>query len=283
MRLCDALDRCVLACRSRGSAFTFSLFSAPDTVSFKLGFNQPSTDFQCPAVRLSIVNAMNLVVSGSDILFTQLDSSPSTLLYVQCVNTGGFCATAVKNLFDLIQRGQIQLPYYVLFGVDPLGTVVRNPTPVFTFPLWAIGVIIGGVAAIGILILLLCILCSRSKGRRKRKPQKAPGYVPLQDDVETGLMSVSKEGVSGGDASAATAAGAAAGGADAGPKEDKELTFEVLFSIKKSDKPDGLIVGRKELVKVMQSDWDSRGEFVKATTSKGAVGVIPSTHLKQKK
>jgi hypothetical protein len=279
MRLCDALDRCVLARRSRGSVFTFCLFSAPDTVSFKLGFNQPSTDFQCPAVRLSIVNAMNLVVSGSDILFTQLDSSPSTLLYVQCVNTGGFCASAVKSLFDLIQRGQIQLPYYVLFGVDPLGTVVRNPTPVFTFPLWAIGVIIGGVAAIGILILLLCILCSRSKGRRKRKPQKAPGYVPLQDDVETGL--VSKDGASGGgDASAAAAAGAAA---DAGPKEDKELTFEVLFSIKKSDKPDGLIVGRKELVKVMQSDWDSRGEFVKATTSKGAVGVIPSTHLKQKK
>ncbi len=262
------------------AVLTFSLFSAPDTVSFQLAFSKDAAGFECLAVQLSIVvRGMNNLVDGKDVVITQLDSSPATLLYVQCVNNV-LCANAVNNLFVLIRSGTIQLHYHVMFGVDQNGVIVRNPTPVFTFPLWAIGVIIGGVAAIGILILLLCILCSRSKGRRKRKPQKAPGYMPMQDDVETGLMTP-KEGVaSGGDAAAG---GAGVAGADAGPKEDKELTFEVLFSIKKSDKPDGLIVGRKELVKVMQSDWDGRGEFVKATTSKGVVGIIPSTHLKQKK
>ncbi len=249
----------------------------PSTVTFKLAFEKPASEVQCPALQLSLVAAMGNTVAGTDIAFTNIEPSPTTLVTVQCVNNP-VCASEVTKLFQLLAQGKLQLTYFVLFGVDPADRIVRNPTPIFTFPLWAIGVIIGGVAAIGILILLLCILCSRSKGRRKRKPQKAPGYVPLTDDIESGLANKPSGGLASMDAEGAAMAAAAAG-----PKEDKELTFEVLFSIKKSDKPDGLIVGRKEQVKVMQSDWDSRGEFVRATTAKGVVGIIPSTHLKQKK
>ena len=63
---------------------------------------------------------------------------------------------------------------------------------------------------------------------------------------------------------------------------EKDLTFEVIFSVK-SDKPEYLEVKKKQKLTIKQSDWDTRGEFVKATDENGTTGLIPSTHVKRKK
>ena len=150
-------------------------------VKYSLAFNTPVESFECEAVRLSLVAAMNSMVPSSALHFTKLDSEPATTATMECVEDSVNCPPAVKRLFDLIGNGQIDLTYPVIFGTDPAGRTVRNPKPVFTFPIWAIGLIIGGAVAVGMLILLLCIVCTRKKQRRKRRPLKSPLYVPLTE------------------------------------------------------------------------------------------------------
>ena len=70
------------------------------------------------------------------------------------------------------------------------------------------------------------------------------------------------------------------GGVSRSDVEDVDMPFEVLFSVKKSDKPDALLVNRKETVYIKSSDWEARTDVVRATNSKGESGIIPSTHVK---
>ncbi len=267
-----------------------SLFFLSFSVSFLTGFLRHhhllfslsvSLHFEKKKKAMSVVPI--ILTADTNIIITKVaPASTATTVDVECVLSAD-CAKAVENLFQKIQSGNIQLGYYLLFGVDPRQRTVRNPTPALTFPLWAIGVIIGGVAAIGILILLLCCLCSRGKGgRRKRKPQKMTNdYVELSDDAEKG-QSTAVSSMESSASAEQSSDGSAASSAAVAAAEDKEVPFEVLFSIKKPANPDGLVVNRKEVVYVMQSAWDTRGEFVSARSANGSVGKIPSTHLKRK-
>lgn len=149
--------------------------------------------------------------------------------------------------------------YYIIYGVDYRNRIVQNPVPAFVFPMWAIGVIIGGVAALGLLILILCLVCSRGKAKRKRKPLAS---MPKEDSaIANSYMPLSETPA---------------------PVEDKELPFEALFSVKPdASKPDLLIVSRKDKLRIKQSEWDARTEYVWATAEKtGTRGLVPSTHVK---
>lgn len=235
-----------------------------------MGFNAPRETFECASVRLSIENVVEGVQS-SELIFTGLTEEPATTAAMECTNPAT-CEPALKRLFDLIANGQVSLHYYVIFG-SMSGRTVRNPKPIFTFPLWAIGLIIGGAIAVSLLILLLCIVCTRKKQRRKRRPLKsqAPLYVPL---TEQGA------GVGGGDVVDETIP--IQRDVTRSDVEDVDMPFEVLFSVKKSDKPEALLVNRKETVQIKTSDWDARTDVVRATNSKGESGFLPSTHVKSK-
>jgi hypothetical protein len=152
---------------------------------------------------------------------------------------------------------------------------ITNPNPYYSFPLWAIGLIVGGVVLFAILVLVLCFCCQRGKkGRRKRRPLTSQAlYTPLVDEETV------KEPM-GGSLSGGSNGTSQVSRSDV---EDMEHPYEVLFSVKKSTKPEALLVNRKEIVMIRQSDWDSRTEVVRATSSLGVTGYLPSTHVKLKK
>ena len=214
---------------------------------------------------MSALTSVN--IQSTDLEFVSLTSTP-LVVEMQCIDDVD-CGNGLTRLFQLLSNGQLRTPYRIITG-EYGGRTYTNPQPIYTFPTWAIGVIIASVLLVALAVLLLCICCRRKKQRRKRRPQKSGLYVPLKEGNDTPDAGDPVIVVDG-------------GGVSRSDVEDVDMPFEVLFSVKKSDKPDALLVNRKEVVMVKKSDWESRTEVVRATNSKGVTGIIPSTHLKQSK
>ena len=121
---------------------------------------------------LSLVSAMGNVIPSTNIAITGMSRTPATTVFVECRANAG-CTSAVNGLFNQIRAGNVQLIYYVIYGTFPCNqaapcdpaNIVRNPVKAFTFPLWAIGLIIGGIGILALGALLLCVFCS--KGRKR--------------------------------------------------------------------------------------------------------------------